>query len=465
MERPIAWVLLGGWLHCGCSEEPFAGTNATDDSGGTTQSTGDSEEGEATCEAVRTAATTPRVLIDTTVDCDDLMFGRFGVSVAASGQGDLGLAASSYWTSRIVHVDAATAEVRTRLPTFGARRVLLDLEQASNRMVASSTRRGSTGELHSALLEVGTVKDEWRPESFEISAWSTDPAIDMVSFDDSLYVWWRSADLRLRVARRQHDTWTLSTASILAGSVDPRFTVDAHGREVALDHVIPDTEITGWRLGARADSRTEYLGPTLDTRPRSFVPIQLAASDPEGRPWAVARGLEETIEILWPIPEGTSTLALPGTGIRRTDCPPRRHESECPPDCHDDSVGRVEDVFSAAASADGTIWVGHVHASFDRVIEHHVLCDEVKGTCACTPVFDDLGSSYSLRLTALRPKGAIEHWLELPLERSPGDDAPLRPGDAIDLHAYGSQLAVAVRGTDDETGDVRVRALLLETSM
>ena len=456
--------MLSGWL-AACSEGPSAEVEATDDSGGPEASTGDTEDAEVTCAIVRTMQTNPRVLIDTTVECDDLMFGRFGISVATAGQGDLSLAASSYWTSRILHVDAATAEVRTHLPAFGTRRVLLGLERSSGRVVASALRRGQTGEVLDAVLEVGTVEDVWRPDTVEVSARSTDPIIDMVSFDDSFHVWWRSAELGLLVAQRRHDTWVLSSPPISAGSIDPRFTVDTHGREVTLAHVIPDTEATGWRLAVRRDARTEYLGPSLDTPPQSLVPIQLAASDPGGRPFAVARGLEEAIEVLWPISGGASTFTLPETGIRRTHCPPRRHDSECPPPCYDHSGGREEDVFSAAASADGTVWVGHVHASFDRIIEHHVLCDDIKGTCACTPVFDDLGSHYALRVTALRPSGAIEPWLELPLQQAPGADAPRQPGYAIDLHAYGSQVAIAVRSMDQETGDMRVRTLLLETSM
>ena len=419
------------------------GTGGTGGTGGDYPPGGDSggiEPEQFSCDSAHRTPTDARVLFDADVACSHTMFARYGVAAAASAATDaVILATAGFEESWVFRVDASSVEPIAEAPRFTQQRILVTVDSEEQPTIA--------GMIDDDTAAIAKLTDRWERQNIAIEG-GADRVVDLAAgTDGSASLWLRGLDDAWSVARREGDAWSVTDASTAEGMTAPRFTIASDGSEVAVAHV-PATEADTWRLAARVGTDDAVLlGDVSDAVPSACVAVHTSASEelaPVLAPFVVLSARADALVLDSPRSEDAS-LAIPDTASRETTCPIAEDASECLPQCHDVSSGRLDDTFAATRTDDGTVWVGWVHAAVDRVLTYVETCDATKGSCWCDEeIVDDL-STYELRLVAVREDGTVEPVLEVPLADDPCGDAFLAPGDALDLHAHGSRLAIAVR--------------------
>jgi hypothetical protein len=407
------------------------------DTGGTD---GGTEPEQFSCESVHRTPTEPGVLFDVDVACSHTMFARYGVAAAASAASDaVYLATAGFEESWVFRIDANAVDPVAEAPLLTQQRVLMMLDSEEYPTVA--------GMVDDDTVAIARFTDRWERQNIEVDG-GADRIVDLVAgADGSASLWLHGLSDIWSVARRTDDAWTIASASLPAGAAAPRFTIATDGSEIAAAH-LPATEADTWRLAARVGSEdTLLLGDVSDALPSACVAVHDSASEElssQMAPFAVVSARSDALVLDDPRSVDAS-LAIPDTGARVSSCPDAAEATECLPQCHDVSAGRLDDAFAAARTDDGTVWIGWVHADVDRVLTYVETCDENGGSCWCDEeIIDDL-STYTLRVVGVRDDGTVESALTVPLADDPCGDQFIAPGDGLDLHAHGSRLAIAVR--------------------
>lgn len=233
-----------------------------------------------------------------------------------------------------------------------------------------------------------------------------------------------------------------------------RFLLGPDDAEIAI--AAPD------RLTAIVDGQTVQFGSPIS---QQSVVFYQAASAPAGPLLGAAVHVEDRIEVAWwptgPNPDpGKITMA--GTTDLQGTCGstgPVDPNEPCPGPCNDSSSGMRSGAFSFARTADGVGWLAWVTTELD--IDYHFelsMLDDVDFFCQA--IADSDHSTGVLHLTRVPlGSGAPAEVLTLPMSDLDLSDLFTSSDtrvSAIELDAFGSDLAIAVRQRADAGPFIRL---------
>lgn len=441
----------GGSGEGGADDAPpaYDDTGYPDPTGGT----GGEEPGGFSCRSATRTPTDPLVQLDVDVACDHTMFARYGVATAATDDA-VYVATAGFEESWVFRVDATSATPLADTPRLVQQRLLATLDDDGGLVVAGLANDGT--------LSIARHSGAWSTHEIEIPG-GTEELVDLDAVDGRIArAWLRDGENRWRVVGRGEAGWNVEPAALPSGATTPRFAIATSGDDVAATHVY-DVDADAWRLGARVGAGEDLvLGDATVEQPSACIPVRGDATDGLA-PFTVLSARADALVLDSPATPSAS-LAIADSYALDGTCDV--HDgAACLPTCHDEGDGRLDDAIAAARTEDGSVWVAWVHARIDRALEYVERCDENEGSCWCDEEIVDDASSYSVRVVAVRPDGAVEPALEIPLVDDPCGDQILAPGDALDLHAHGSRLAIVVRTAESDVisgADFTLRTLVLD---
>jgi hypothetical protein len=409
-----------------------------DTGGDPTGGTGGEEPGGFSCRSAAREPSDPRVQFDVDVACDHTMFARYGVATAIADDAVF-VATAGFEESWVFRVDATSATPVADAPRLTQQRLFAAVDGDDGLLVAGLADDGRL-----ALARYG---ETWTTDAIAIPG-GTEELVDVdAAADDTPRAWLRDGENRWRVIGRGDAGWNVDPAAMPAGAVTPRFAIATTGDDVAATHLY-DLDADAWRLGVRVGGAEEVLlGDATVEQPSACIPVRGDATVGLA-PFTVLSARADALVIDSPTTPTTS-LSIADSHALDSTCD-AHNGAECLPDCHDVGDGRLDDAIAAARTDDGSVWVAWVHARIDRDLTYVESCDENKGSCWCDEEIEDDASSYTVRVVAVRPDGTVEPALEIPLADDPCGDQILAPGDALDLHAHGSRLAIVVRTAESD---------------
>ncbi|MCA9690900.1 MAG: hypothetical protein KC636_14940 [Myxococcales bacterium] len=409
------------------------------------------------------------ITADVELRCDDVDFGAIGVRVAPAPDATY-LATSSERDWFLFRADATSASVVEDLPKTSLEApVLIALDPAG--AVHLAAYDGDDASETRGIVHLHPIDGAWSIEPV-----GEDGSVLDFSFgpDGVANLWIERGGLPGEahwLAQREAGAWSSMTLPTI-GDYNFQFTRGADGELVSLGVRILDTYEN--QVLAVRDGVTSELGG-INSSPGGFTsapdvyrvtPPHPYALDPAEPPFVALIQDIDGYYFAWPAGDDYTLVELPDSMTLVSKCD-FGEATPCHEPCHEDSAGVEHEAapIAIARTADGVVWAAYHYRQRDRIVEFVERC--TADGCLCGGLDSEDHGTHELRLARLVPDGSAPQLvLTLPLA-GPADvavDGTTLSWRSVDLAAFGTDLALAVRLREGPASAGMIRLLRIDTT-
>lgn len=409
------------------------------------------------------------ILFDARVTCDAYAFGDPGLRVAPAANSTV-LVTSSDESAWMMHLrdDGMDAQI---LPEVMSRKTIhLALDAEGTPVLAADTTQALGFEGGVTVL-LGEGPDFETEDVYEGDVFAPVFNTEMGS-DGRLHVWFSSdpPEGRTESIRDANGEWTSRNAPVPGTSGWQMFTVDSDGESVGFDFV--EGAAGTWSLAALSGGATQtmsdfypdYPGARVSVAPPPMPPLEV-----EGPAYVTLVEHDDGLRVSWPTDDGFEEWPLEGTApIAPTCVVEADDDGNCfPKSCTEVGTG-VEPIWSAIArTSDGRVWAAWMRTNLDLDLTFTASCDpEVGCFCNSDVTRDDSWGELVLAEVDLETRELREAFVLR--DANPHGFGLFSSEDsarALDLRAWGSELAIGTRVRDEGIFDPgAIRVLRVDTA-
>lgn len=412
------------------------------------------------------------IVVDVEIVCNEDQFGTSGVRVAADDDSTL-LVAGGDGSARVFEADDDGDVTTTPLPDAFAR-TAVHLGQAADgsvRLLADTTWNSAPGE-SAGVVMLSPDRAGWSTQEVWSSADDHTQIVDFALVDDVPHAWFPTPDVLSHAVRGDDGTWDLGVVDLVAGGGGWTRVSLVDGSSVAHDLVETGTDTRA--LVSRVEGQ-DVVWESTDVQ-RSFAQIRMPPSSGAGLPadpttWIAALASDAGVRVAWGPGAGTA-LDLLDTAVPELPCGAALEPPNCDVECDYQATGLANPAegFAIARTDDGTVWVAIAVAHYDQHWTYSESCPDEDSDCYCYGELDQDASSGETRLYRVAADGTSSALVLTVPTGVPDEGSLYEQGYAVDLRAWGDDLALGVQALVDPTqslgpGAHRVRVLRIDTAL